>query len=328
MFDEYSAEWLRNLADGGCAVCQRPLSADGIAELVHGKPICAQCAARADEYGARREERLMYLEERAARKAQQAHELWERGHEMASVIPFGQPMMPGHHSYARDRRYRARIHRTFERAYEETMDAKRARERAEAAAGNRTIATEDPLAVVKLEEKLAEAERFQERMKAANKAIRRAKGDEQAAIKNLAELGYTEAQARSLLHPKWGGRPGYQDYELRNNSANIRRMKKRLEALRERARRVAESDGPETQRADDAYPGLVIERDVADNRLRLLFDGKPPEAVRAVLKRYGWRWSRANRAWQRHLTGNGEAALHWTLEGLRGLRAAPRQADE
>ncbi len=141
MFDEYSAEWLRNLADGGCAACQRPLSADGIAELVHGKPICAQCAARADEYGARREERLMYLEERAARKAQQAHELWERGHEMASVIPFGQPMMPGHHSYARDRRYRARIHRTFERAYEETMAAQRARERAEAAAGNRAIAT-------------------------------------------------------------------------------------------------------------------------------------------------------------------------------------------
>ena len=319
MFDEYSAEWLRNLAGGGCAVCQHPLNSDGIAELVHGKPICRICAARADEYSTRREERLMYLEERAACKAQQAHELWERGNEMASAIPLGQPMMPDHYSYARDRRYRARIRRTFEHAHNETMAAKRARERAEAAARNRTIAAEDPLAVVKLEEKLAAAQRTQNMIKKANAAIRKAGGDDEKAVELLMALGMNEESARELIEPDFAGRRGFPSYALRNNGANIRRMKKRLEALRERARQIAEYDEPETQRADDAYPGLVIERDVADNRLRLFFDGKPPEDVRTILKRHGWRWSRTKRAWQRHLTGNSEDALRLTLEALRNL---------
>ena len=40
---------------------------------------------------------------------------------MASAIPFGQPILVGHHSEGRDRRYRDRIHNTFGKAFA-TMD--------------------------------------------------------------------------------------------------------------------------------------------------------------------------------------------------------------
>ena len=37
---------------------------------------------------------------------------------MAEAIPFGQPMMPDHHTYGRDRNYRNRMSRTYDRAFE------------------------------------------------------------------------------------------------------------------------------------------------------------------------------------------------------------------
>lgn len=38
---------------------------------------------------------------------------------MASIIPFGQPILVGHHSEQRDRNYRDRIHNTFGKAFAE-----------------------------------------------------------------------------------------------------------------------------------------------------------------------------------------------------------------
>ena len=38
--------------------------------------------------------------------------------DMASIIPFGQPILVGHHSEKRDRNYRGRIHKKFERSFE------------------------------------------------------------------------------------------------------------------------------------------------------------------------------------------------------------------
>ena len=50
---------------------------------------------------------------------------------MASVIPFGQPILVGHHSEGRDRRYRARIDNNFRKAFEEKTRADELRRRAE-----------------------------------------------------------------------------------------------------------------------------------------------------------------------------------------------------
>lgn len=47
----------------------------------------------------------------------------------------------------------------------------------------------------------------------------------------------------------------------------------------------------------------------SENRLQLIFDGKPDEEERNILKRSGFRWSPRFKAWQRQLTENAVAAV-------------------
>ena len=47
-----------------------------------------------------------------------------------------------------------------------------------------------------------------------------------------------------------------------------------------------------------AYQGAEIVAAPADNRARILFDGKPSQEVISDLKKSGWRWSPSNGAWQ------------------------------
>lgn len=57
------------------------------------------------------EENAQRLEARATRAWEQSNQHGERSDQLASVIPFGQPMMPGHHSYRSDLSYRKKIWR-------------------------------------------------------------------------------------------------------------------------------------------------------------------------------------------------------------------------
>ncbi|HDY6823612.1 TPA: DUF3560 domain-containing protein, partial [Pseudomonas aeruginosa] len=57
------------------------------------------------------------LQERAAKFSGESGALYQRAKTMASAIPFGQPILVGHHSEGRDRRYRDRIHSTYGKAF-------------------------------------------------------------------------------------------------------------------------------------------------------------------------------------------------------------------
>ncbi|TDX00519.1 DUF3560 domain-containing protein [Dinghuibacter silviterrae] len=87
-----------------------------------------------DEQVARTQERAEYRAERAEHRAdkaeQKSDQLYNTAQKMASVIPFGQPILVGHHSEQRDRNYRNRIHNTFGKAFEELDKGKHYREKA------------------------------------------------------------------------------------------------------------------------------------------------------------------------------------------------------
>jgi len=70
---------------------------------------------------------------RATKAEEQSGLLINKAKEMASVIPFGQPILVGHHSEGRDRRYRGRINATFDKGFKEMDKAEHYHEQAEIA---------------------------------------------------------------------------------------------------------------------------------------------------------------------------------------------------
>jgi len=116
-------------------------------------------------------------------------------------------------------------------------------------------------------------------------------------LEKLRELrpNISDAQAAGMLQPDFCGRIGFEDYRLKNNSANIRRLKERVEHC-ERLHALPVSDVQGTS--------ARIEDDPPANRVRLFFPGKPAESVRADLKRHGFRWSQSIGAWQAFRNGN------------------------
>lgn len=159
--------------------------------------------------------------------------------------------------------------------------------------GTGGISSDDPQAVEKLEAKLAALEKHQELMKAANVAIRMKDPTEGDA--KLAELGYTPEDIAKLREPDFCGRIGYPAYLLQNNNANIRRIRGRIEELKKRTENTPE--GWE-------FDGGRVVVNTTDNRLQIIFDGKPDADIRTELKGEGFRWAPSQGTWQRQLTDN------------------------
>ena len=248
----------------------------------------------------RYEEKLFNKRERLLERADKADREGDarikRADSDASAIPMGQPILVGHHSEKRDRNFRERIHNNYSKGYALKEKAGNLRARA-ASVGTAGVSSDDPDAVVKLEEQLAELEKKQEFNKAINKALRvsiRTGSDDE-----LNKLGLGAALIAQLKKPDFAGRVGIPSYVLSNNSSNMRRIRQRIEALRKAA-----SD----QTSEQVHGDIRIVDNVEENRVQVFFPSIPPPEVRKKLKQNGFRWSRTAGAWQRHRS---DAALWW-----------------
>lgn len=250
-----------------------------------------------NDYEQRQEERRERYERRAEKLRAEAGRLYDHAHDMASVIPLGQPILVGHYSEGSDRRYRDRIHNTYGKAFA-TMDKAEYYERKADSVGKGGISSDDPDAVEKLKAKLAELEDMQETMKRANALIRKHKTPE-AQKAALLEMGMSEAEATELLKPSWANTLGFMPFQLSNNNANIRRIRLRIEQLERAAQRTTREEQCE---------GYTYREDAAQNRIMFLFEGKPEESIRTLLKTHGFKWSPRRRAWVRMLNGMGRFA--------------------
>ena len=260
-----------------------------------------------------------YEEKQAARKARyetraeqantQAQATYSRAQRMAEVIPFGQPILVGHHSEGRDRNTRARIHNTFDKAHSLQNKADHYTDKA-ATVGKGGISSDDPSAIEKLLAKVESLATNQERMKKANQVIRKHKADPQGQCRALVELGFSDEDAQSLITPDYAGRIGFAAYVLTNTNGNIRRIQLRIKQLQA-------SQDRDPIRVQGA--GYEYAEDVAENRAMFMFDGKPEKATRDILKQHGFRWSPTRSAWIRQLNS---AAVWQAKEVMRLLDAA------
>jgi hypothetical protein len=153
----------------------------------------------------------------------------------------------------------------------------------------------DPNAVDTLCKKLEQRQQQQETMKAANRILRSKRTSDEK-ISELIALGIPEAEARKLRS---------YDYTLKNNNAEIRRLKLRIGNIS--AMQAAPTT--EEKRAD----GVKVIHNTEAGRIQIQFPGKPPAEMRDKLKKNGFRWARGAGVWQRHLNAAGRDAVERVL---------------
>ena len=202
-------------------------------------------------------------------------------------IPFGQPILVGHHSESGHRRAIERSAAQMDKGVAEYRLAEHHRSKAEGLETylENTIFDDDPDAIEKIEKKLSVLEKSQQVMVAVNKVCRNKKLDESGKIAAIVELGLSEETAKELLHPvhDWQS-VGFASYSLSNNNANIRRYRERLESLKRRKTLI--------ERAESAESGVVIDYMCDGKYARVTFAEKPERYIINALKTAGYRWNK------------------------------------
>jgi DNA repair exonuclease SbcCD ATPase subunit len=151
-------------------------------------------------YRERLERRADQLEGWADSNARKAHAAHERAHELAERIPFGQPILVGHHSQRRAERDRDRIHNDMRASIDSHARAVDQEQRAGTIRQqlDRAIYDDNPDALERLRDKLAALEEQRATLKTEN-ARRRKAGEETLPAYVLANLGGNITRARKRI---------------------------------------------------------------------------------------------------------------------------------
>ncbi|MBN8880473.1 MAG: DUF3560 domain-containing protein [Sphingobacteriales bacterium] len=238
------------------------------------------------DFEERRQNRIDNAKKQAEKNKEKAIDLHREAKEMASHIPFGQPIHVGHHSEQRDRNFRKKIHQKFDKAFKTWDKAEYYENKADTIENSDAIFSDDPQALAKLKDKLAGLQRNQEFMKAANKCIR------QKNKEAFLQLPFATPELWEQLNtPDVMGQIGFASYSLRNNNSNIASVKQRIAWLEKLAVRTSQETTINTVR--------ILENMEAD-RVQLIFPAKPLKELRKAMGKRGFHWSKREGAWQRH----------------------------
>ena len=177
----------------------------------------------------------------------------------------GQPLLLGHHSEGRHRADLKRIDNNFRKANELEEKSNYYTDKAESAKNNNSISSDDPEAIKKLKEQLYALEKLREEVK----------------------------------------KQEHTTYELNYISADIRRVKARIEELEELEKLEF--------KAIKLTNGVII-RNQEKNRIQILFDEIPEAEVREKLKKRGFKWARTDKAWQRLFNKRSINEVNWLIK--------------
>lgn len=199
---------------------------------------------------------------------------------MASVIPLGQPLLPGHHSYKRDLSYRNRIQGNLSKGIADAKlaDHHQAKASGLAAQLDESIFSDDTAAIGALEARIEEREAEIAAMKAINKAWKKGGAVE---VAKVCGVDAAEAAAKRVASFHWLDKP----YDTTNERASVRRDRERIEDIKRRQTRATEAE---------AAPGGVAIVELGETcgtrYVRVTFADKPEREVLDMLKAAGFRW--------------------------------------
>jgi len=218
-------------------------------------------------YEEKKQKRIERYKKLAEKNQMLSNDAAEESIKMMDVIPMGQPIMG-----ARDANYRARAWDKMGKSVELQDKADYYKSKAEAA-DNDIISSDDPEVLNKLRAKLKQLEKKREAYKASNKQA--------------------EAEGKDILP----------SYVLQNLGQNIKSVKDRIALLEKQDKEAAEHCGENVVIYESDSYKLI--KNYAENRIQFIFNEKPSEEVRTLLKHWGFRWSPSNAAWQRQLNNAG-----------------------
>lgn len=204
-------------------------------------------------------------------------------------IPMGQPILVGHHSERRHRRDLDRADNNMRKSVEADQKAQYYTDKAHSLETNTAISSDAPDALDLLKTKLKHHEQLQEFMKNTNVCIR--KNDKTAF---LLLPGATEAYWSQLTAPSYNGM-GFPHFRLTNNNAKIKTIKERIAALEALLDKVD---------ITHEIGSISVIENYTENRVQIIFPGKPSDNTRKSLKSNGFRWSPTQGAWQRHINSH------------------------
>lgn len=179
-------------------------------------------------YRERRLRKADRLEEWAEKRRDKSEAAFQARQTLAEQMPFGQPILVGHHSERRTRRHYERVQALDDRALEHAGKAADFETRAAGIRGQaeRSIYSDDPDAIERLRERIDALEAERDRVKAYNASCRKGKPDpslldekQRDDLAGLVRIGFARAD---LTFPA---------YHLSNLSGNIKRQRDRLVRL-------------------------------------------------------------------------------------------------
>lgn len=185
-------------------------------------------------YRERRLRRAQRLQEWADKREAKADQAYADSNRAVEGIPFGQPILVGHHSEGKMRRAIGRAQSKATQSIEHSAKAEEMRSRADniLAAADHAIYSDDPDAIERLRVKLAGLEAERDGIKAYNASCRKGTPDTSVlSAKSLKDLESTKKYTPYFLGPN----DSMPSYVLSNLNGNINRTRKRLAALERRA---------------------------------------------------------------------------------------------
>ena len=226
------------------------------------------------------ERKLEKRKEWAGKASEKCSAEFETARKITENIPFGQPILVGHHS---ERMHRRDIERSASHMDKGCAEYRKAEYHEEKARGlqdqlDRTIFSDDEDAVERLQERIDERKATQERYKAANKIIR-GKSTAAEKIAALVNLGFGEENARERVEKNLP----IPAYALTNNNGEIHRLEARIKEITARKARQAEAENA---------GGVAVT--ISGDYATVTFAEKPDYSIIRALKDTGFYWSRGS----------------------------------
>lgn len=273
-----------------------------------------QAASREDRqhlnaYERRQEERRDRYSDLALKKRRESSNAFDASHNAVAHIPFGQPILVGHHSEKRHRAVISKSHNLMDKACALSKTADYYDRRADSI-GRSGISSDDPDSVIKLTEKVNSLKKAHQMMIDANKIVRTKTLSDDLKKERLYCLGYSEKMVNEIMSPLYG-RQGFQPYQLSLSSKAIKVAEGRITTI---------NKTKELNNEVVEYDGFTVQYDTEDNRILICFPEKPSEPVRKLLKRNAFNFSPTRKgAWVRKITPNALSACKYLVRDLEAL---------